>query len=512
MHPAKRIFVNTIAQYTRTIINACLSLFSVRLILQALGQSDYGLFALVAGIVAMLGFVTNAMVITTQRHLSFYFGQGNSENTRRIFSNSILLHLAIVLFLVAILFPCRDLLFSEYFHIEDSRRAAASVVYVVVIGMLSVTMLTAPFKALFIAHENIVYITVIDVLDGILKLIFAFLLINVEADKLVVYSYMLLGILFFQFLALSIYGSIKYKECQIWMAFHDFSSHHIKELLGFAGWTTYGTGAIMLRNNGITVVWNLFFNTIVNAAYGIAHQLHSAVSFVASSVLNAMNPQIMKAEGVGDRGHMLKLATMECKIISAMMAILFIPICFELPHLFQLWLDDMVPPYSVFFGRCLLVMFLIDQFTYGLHTANQAVGKIRNYTLLIYTPKIFFVFIAWLMLYEGCSIEQVMAANILVELLVSLSRIPITHRTAGLDNMAFIKDVILKLSILVVILFMIAWGLTSLVTMQWGFLLTIPLLIVIGVFISWFILFDRITRDHFLKLLLQRFSKQHVHE
>ena len=512
MHPAKRIFVNTIAQYTRTIINACLSLYTVRLILQALGQSDYGLFALVAGIVAMLGFMTNAMVVTTQRHLSFYFGKGNSENTRIIFSNSILLHLAIVVFLIAILFPLRDLLFSEYFHIEDSRRVAASLVYVVVIGMLSVTMLTAPFKALFIAHENIVYLTIIDVLDGILKLIFAILLINVEADKLVVYSYMLLSILIFQFFALSIYGSIKYKECQLWKAFHDFSPHHIKELLGFAGWTTYGTGAIMLRSHGITVVWNLFFNTIVNAAYGVAHQLFSAVSFVATSVLNAMNPQIMKAEGVGDRAHMLKLATMECKIISAMMAILFIPICFELPHLFQLWLDEMVPPYSVFFGRCLLAIFLIDQITYGLHSANQAVGTIRNYTLLIYTPKVLFLLIAWLMLHEGCSIEQVMAANILVELLVSLSRIPITHHTAGLDNIAFIKDVIVKLCILIVILFFLAWGVTSLVTMQWGFFMTIPLLIVIGVLLSWFILFDRPTREYFMKLLLQRFSKHHAHE
>lgn len=508
MNPTKRIFVNTLAQYTRTFINACLSLYTVRLVLQALGQSDYGLFSLVAGIVAMLGFVTNAMVVTTQRHLSYYFGKGNTEATRKVFSNSIVLHLFIIVALIIVLLPIREFLFSSYLHIDEARREAAAIVYLIVIGLLCMTFLTAPFKALFIAHENIVYLSVIDVLDGILKLVFALLLIDVDHDKLIVYSYMLLFIATFQFLALAIYGSVKYKECQVWKIVSDFAPHHIRELLGFAGWTAFGTGAVMLRSQGITVVWNMFFNTIINAAYGVAHQLFSAVAFIATSVLNAMNPQIMKAEGQGDRKHMLKLAEQECKIISAMMSVIFIPICFELPNLFKLWLGDMIPPYSVFFGRCLLAVFLIDQITFGLHTANQAVGRIRNYTLLVYTPKVLFLLIAWLMLYVGCSIEAVMGANILLELLVSLVRIPYTRRSAGLDAFGFVKNVIVRITILVVLQFSMAWGIMHLSVGEWGFLYTIPTLVIFGFAVSWFVLFSSSEKKVISDMLLTKIKRR----
>ena len=90
MNSTKRAVVNTIAQHVRSLFNICLSLYSTRLILQALGHSDYGIYSLVAGQVAMLGFVTNAMVTTTQRHISFYHGKDDMENIKRIFSNSLL--------------------------------------------------------------------------------------------------------------------------------------------------------------------------------------------------------------------------------------------------------------------------------------------------------------------------------------------------------------------------------------------------------------------------------------
>ena len=93
MEPAKRIVVNTLAQHTRVIINTCLSLYSTRLVLQALGQSDFGIYSLVAGVVTMLSFLTGAMVITTQRQLSFYQGKGNAESVKAMISTSLLLHI-----------------------------------------------------------------------------------------------------------------------------------------------------------------------------------------------------------------------------------------------------------------------------------------------------------------------------------------------------------------------------------------------------------------------------------
>ena len=161
MEANKRVFINTIAQYTKALINTILSLYTVRLILSALGQEDYGIFSLIAGIIALLGFVQNALVITTQRYLSYQYGKDNTNELQRIFSNSLVLHIAIALFLSLIMMIFKDYLCSSFLNIAENRREAAEIVYMMSVGMMVVTFITAPFKALYIARENIVFISFI---------------------------------------------------------------------------------------------------------------------------------------------------------------------------------------------------------------------------------------------------------------------------------------------------------------------------------------------------------------
>ena len=65
MNSNTRLIVNTLAQHIRSLVNIVLSLYSTRLVLQALGQSDFGIFSLVGSVVTMMGFITNAMVVAT---------------------------------------------------------------------------------------------------------------------------------------------------------------------------------------------------------------------------------------------------------------------------------------------------------------------------------------------------------------------------------------------------------------------------------------------------------------
>lgn len=83
MTPSNRVIVNTGAQYIRTVINVLLALYATRLILKSLGADDYGIYTLIAGVVAMLSFLTNALVITTQRYMSFHQARGETENKNR---------------------------------------------------------------------------------------------------------------------------------------------------------------------------------------------------------------------------------------------------------------------------------------------------------------------------------------------------------------------------------------------------------------------------------------------
>ena len=75
MQAANRVFFNTITQYSRTIFSLLISLFTTRLILEVLGFENFGIYALVGGIIAMLSFIRSSLASTTQRFLSFYQGK-----------------------------------------------------------------------------------------------------------------------------------------------------------------------------------------------------------------------------------------------------------------------------------------------------------------------------------------------------------------------------------------------------------------------------------------------------
>ena len=51
MTPGTRIFVNMIASYGRSLFSIGLGLFSLRWVLEALGASDYGLYAVVGHLI-----------------------------------------------------------------------------------------------------------------------------------------------------------------------------------------------------------------------------------------------------------------------------------------------------------------------------------------------------------------------------------------------------------------------------------------------------------------------------
>ena len=503
MEPVKRIVVNTVVQYVKAFFNICLSLYSTRLILDALSVSDYGVYSVVGGVVAMLGFVTNALVITTQRYVSYY--HANIGYVSRLFSNSLLLHLLIGIGLGVVLLIPGDWLVGKVLNIEESRLLAASHVYALSVLMLFITILTAPFKALFIARENIVYVSIVEMSDGVLKLALAVWLMFVSADKLLVYAYGMALILLVNFFAFAIYAVIRFEECHVLIRKRDIDKDCLMRLMGFAGWTTYGMGAIATRNQGIAMIFNHFFGTVINAAYGIAFQVYGAVSFVATSVLNAMNPQIMKAEGEHDRAKVLFLAARESKYSSMLMALVAIPLTVEMPAVLGWWLKE-TPEGTVLFCRAILVGFLLDQLTYGLHTANQALGKIRNYTFLIYTPKLLVVPMVWLLLRNGFGVHEAMWLYVGVELLMSFVRLPFLKHTAGLCVWSYVTQVFLPLLPSCAVLCGVSLLCGYYGVAQCSVFLAILLPILAGGIAVWCFTFDRKERNYVKSLVKKRRS------
>lgn len=487
MTASKRIVVNTLAQNIRSILNICLSLASTRIVLEALGQSDYGIYSLVGGVIAMLGFLTNAMVISTQRYLSFLYGKGDLHDVKKVFSNSLIIHFTVGFLLVIILYAIEPLIFkTDFLNIADERLNVAIGVYCLMIVSLFLSFITAPFRALLIARENIVYISIIDVMDGVLKLSLVFTLFYVSYDRLITYAIIMMGIMFFNFLAFAIYSNMKYEESSIILNYKAFDKSIIKGMSNFTGWTLYSTGCIVGRTQGMSVVLNQFFGTVINSAYGIAMQVASSIQFVAQSILNAMSPQIIKAEGAGDRTKMLNLASKASKYTFLLLSLVVIPLVFEMPAILKIWLKD-VPDHAVLFCRFILLTSLCDQLTIGLGLANQAIGKIRTYSLVVNTIKILTLPVVWCCLYFGCSLFIVMSCYIGFEIICAAVRLPFLRCTAGLSISQYAKDVFIPILLPLLTILVVCYGMVNLMDdFNLRFVVTLPVAVLCTLPTIWF--------------------------
>lgn len=484
MTSSQRIIVNTAAQYIRTILNVCMSLYSTRLILSSLGQSDYGIYSVVAGVVTMLSFITNALVITTQRYLSFHHGAGDKDKIRLIFGNSVLLHILIGFLLTIVLSAIGPWVVNHLLNIEPERLEAALIVYFAAVIMLLFTFLTAPVRALFIARENIVYISIVDVLDGVLKLVLAIWLSHIAYDRLITYAGFMTSIQLFNLLAFSLYAAWKFEECH-WPRLREWNKQYIRSLSCFAGWTIYSTGCIIARTQGIAILLNRFLGSAINAAYGIALQVTGAVQFISASILNAINPQIMKAEGNGDRKRMIMLAEYASKYAFLLLALVSIPLIAEMDTVLHIWLGD-IPEHSVMFCRLILVAALCDQLTVGLTSANQAIGQIRNYSLIFYSIKLLTLLGAWICLKNQLPIASVMWCYVIIEFVSSLIRLPLLYKMAGIDILHFCKHVFGRTIIPLVSMILAAFAATTCITSTYRFFFVVIITLSIGMITIWF--------------------------
>ncbi len=439
MEPAKRIIVNTIVQYVRSGVYMLLMLYTTRCILSALGHSDYGIYSVVGSAVFMLGFITLSLAGCTQRFLSHAHGANDKELIRSIFANAFLLHAVIALCLILAMTALEPLMMG-ILTIPTDRMSAAVFVYFMVLLMVLLSFVTAPVRALFIARENIIYVSVVEVVDALLKLGGALLIPYLAFDSLRVYAVMMLSVSVFNLLAYSLYAKAKYEEFHF-PRWKEYDKEKMKKLTGFAVWNVYSVGSTVVRTQGIAIVINHFLGTLFNAAYGIALQMSNAVSFIALSILNSMNPQLMKAEGSGDRKRMLLFATKESKYSFLVLASLLIPVIVEMPEVLGFWLGE-APAYATIFCRFVLADLILDQLTIGLTSANQAIGRIRNYSLLTSTIRLMVIPTAWIALQMGCQPISTMWAYISVTIVIGIIRLPFLQKTAGLDLRAYFQDVI----------------------------------------------------------------------
>jgi O-antigen/teichoic acid export membrane protein len=361
------------------LLTMLVSLYTVRVVLNTLGVMDYGIYNVVAGIVVMFSFLSNTMASASQRFFAFELGRNDDLQLKRTFSITITIY-AFIAILVLVLAETIGLWFlNSQMILPAQRMEAVNWVYQLSIFSFLITILTIPYKAVIVAHENMKIFAYLSILEVLLKLLIVYVLLMFPFDKLIFYSFLMFVITFF---ITMIYRSIckhQYKECSYqfyWNRSLCFS------LMSYSGWNLFGASASIINNQGINILLNMFFGPVVNAARGIAYQVSGAVNQFVSNFVTAVNPQITKYYAAGQNKQMMNLVYNSSKFSFFLLFVLSMPFLLETKYVFTLWLKE-VPEYVELFTRLVIIAALIDSLSNALVTTALATGKIKNYQIIV---------------------------------------------------------------------------------------------------------------------------------
>ncbi len=442
MKPAHKVMYNTGILYLRALLTVVVSLYTTRLVLAALGAEDFGIYALIGGAISMLTFLSAALSASTQRYFSYYQGTSDEGMQRNVFTASWVMHLGVGVGLVLVLEAILPLLSAGVFNIEPDRMPAARMVYHAMTFSIFVTIAYTPFQALLNAHENMLWYAVVIMGEVLLKFGIALTLTFFsEPERLTIYAVMMAALSVISFLAFGIFCAVRYPECDLF----NFRAKKslLKELASFGGWNLFGALCSVGRTQGLAMILNTFFGTVINAAFGLANQVAGQLNFFAAMLMRAINPQITKSEGMDNRSRMLRLSMMACKFGFFLLAFVAIPCCFEMPAILALWLKE-VPDYAVIFCTLILLGALMTQLTAGLSTALQATGNISRYQATVGTLRLLNLPLSYAMLYFGLPSYVVLVSFVIIEGVVGWLILRFSRNLAGLDVQEFFRRVFAK--------------------------------------------------------------------
>ena len=436
----KRIAKNTLLLYFRMLFMMAVSLYTSRVVLNALGVEDFGIYNVVGGIVAMFSMLSGSLSAAITRFITYELGTGNKENLKKIFSSSVTIQIGLAV-LIALLAEAVGVWFLNVkMNIPETRMVAANWVFQFSILTFAINLISVPYNASIIAHERMSAFAYISILEAIGKLAIAFLIVISPMDKLIFYAILMCAVALIVRFAYGAYCKKHFEECTYHFI---FDKDLLKRMFSFAGWNFIGATSSVLRDQGGNIVINLFCGPIVNAARGIAFQVNNAISGFVTNFMTALNPQITKSYAAGDRDYMMTLIYQGARLSFYMLLLLSLPVLVNTHYILSLWLK-IVPDHAVLFVQLVLIFAMSESISNPLITAMLATGKIRNYQLIVGGLQMMNLPVSYLLLRMGMFPEVVIVVAIAISQCCLAARLLMLRGMIGLSVRKYLKKVYLN--------------------------------------------------------------------
>jgi O-antigen/teichoic acid export membrane protein len=416
-----RIVANTLASYGRLFAFALVGLLGTPIALRLMGAADYGIFSVIAGSLALLTIINGALTSSAQRHIAFALGAGDTSKVRIWFVSSLYVHLALTAITTGIALMASHWVLFRLLTIPPDRVGMSIWIYRMVVFAMACNIISTPYQAFLLAHEEIVSLSLFNIVGAVCLLAGTFSLHLFSSEFLLWYAgiYSLSQVIIF--VSPMGYCWWRYSECRN-LSKIGLNWKHLGDFLLFSWWNLFGAFAWVVRAQGPAIMLNAFMGPVANAAYGIALQGNSFATNISFGVLRATTPAIVKRWSAGNHHGVSVLSNLSNLYAFGALWIATAPILFEMDFCLKLWLH-IPPPDTAVFLTLLLITVLVDQLTSGFIAPLQATGRIAAYQLLVGGATCAALPVGYVLLAKGLSGTSILWAGVGASVLAGAGRL-----------------------------------------------------------------------------------------
>ena len=462
MSDNKTIARNTIYLYIRMLFLMLVNIYTSRVVLEALGVEDYGIYNSVAGFIAMFSIVSSSISTAIARFITFVLGERDESKLKRVFSSSVMIQMLLAVIVVVLVEAIGVWFLNTKMTIPGARIVAANWVLQLALITFVFNLWSTPYNATLIAHERMSAFAFIGIFEGCANLGIAFLVMASPFDSLVFYAVLMCAVALATRCIYAVYCKKHFAECSFSFV---FDKALFREMFSFAGWNFIGATSGLLKDHGINVLFNIYFGPVVNAAYGLASQVQTAVCKFSQNFFTAVNPQITKSYADRKTAESHDLVLRSSRLAFVLLMFFVVPIVAETDFILGIWLKE-VPPHTAAFVQIILLSSMLISISNPMITLMLATGDIKKYQLVVGTVSLMNFPAAWLLLYLGGSAELALVSVIVFSAIALGVRLKMLKGMTGFPVRRFLCGTFARCLVMLAICFVPAFAIAN--AMQLG--------------------------------------------
>lgn len=439
----KRIAKNTLIIYINLFLNMLIGLYSSRLVLQALGVSDFGLYNVAGGVALLFAFIANALNATTFRFVNVEMGKPDGD-VNRVFNICRTLHVVLAILLFILVEIGGIWYIQHYLNVEPGKEKDAMFVFQVAAITMCLGVMNVPYSSLFNAMEKFLFSSTVNIIGKLIEFSLVIWLLSYSGNRIRAYAIIMVTSTVIPFVVYHLASYRRWPEYVKWEFIKGW--HNYKEAIVFSNYNFLSGAAGIARSQGAALLINFFFGTVVNGAFAVAKTMDRHVLSFANRFQEAAGPQVIQSYSSGDKDRIYFLTSRIGKYSMLLMTLAFFPLWAEMDFVLHLWLAE-VPEGALTFCRLTLLMVFVTVTDGGIANVVFASGKVARFQTGFSIVTLSCIPLGFFVLKAGAPAHMLLVLFLIADIFWRAVQLWMAHRILEFPSLSFCRDAYLPVAV-----------------------------------------------------------------